>query len=221
MPQRVLLVEDDQKLGAQIVEQLTAAGYSVEWLKSAEPPFDPEYAKFHLVLLDLMLPGQYGLDILKTLRETSDVPVLIISARNDSADVVRGLKLGADDYMRKPFWPNELLARVQARIRRSNRAEESTIELGGLSIDPAARTVHVGGELVDLTRVELDLLLALAKKPGRAVSRDWLNENVLGAESSEQRTLDVHFSRLRKKVGMERIVTVRGIGYRLSIEGDK
>ncbi len=217
MAQRVLLLEDDQKLGTQVVEQLTTAGYEVEWHKSAEPPFEPDYERFQLVLLDLMLPGVYGLDVLKTLRESSDVPVLIISARNDSADVVRGLKLGADDYMRKPFWPNELLARVQARIRRSTRADDQTISFDDVTIDEAARTVAVEGEAVELTRVELDLLLALAKRPGRAVSRDWLNENVLAADGSDQRTLDVHFSRLRKKIGAERIVTVRGIGYRLRV----
>jgi DNA-binding response OmpR family regulator len=209
----ILLLEDDEKLGKQIAAQLKEAGFDVEWHLSAEPPFHPNWDRYELVLLDLMMPGVYGLDILKTLRETSEIPVIILSARNDSADVVRGLKLGADDYLRKPFWPNELLARVQTRLRR-----RSTMGVRGLKIDTDARTVHVDDTAVDLTRVEFDLLAALAKRPGVAVSRDWLTEHVLDRDDAEQRTLDVHFSRLRKKIGSERIATVRGIGYRLETE---
>ncbi len=129
---------------------------------------------------------------------------------------MRGLKLGADDYLRKPFWPNELLARVQARLRRSNAA--GVVQVNGLRVDFDARTVHVGQTLVSLTRVEFDLLSALARRAGVAVSRNWLNEHVLGEEDAEQRTLDVHLSRIRKKIGSERIVTVHGVGYRLSTE---
>ncbi len=210
----VLLLEDDVDLGRQIVTQLEAAGIAVEWHVSAEPPFEPDYTRFQLVMLDLMLPGIFGLDVLRGIREHSDVPVLIVSARNDSLDVVRGLKLGADDYLRKPFWPNELLARVQARLRRFSGA--SAVQLEGMRIDFDARTVHVEQALITLTRVEFDLLAALAKRAGVAVSRDWLNDNVLGDEDGERRTLDVHVSRLRKKIGGHRIVTVHGLGYRLT-----
>jgi DNA-binding response OmpR family regulator len=209
----ILLIEDDSALGPQIVDQLRMVGLSVDWQLAAHRPHELPYSTFQLVILDLMLPGVYGLDILKVIRETSDVPVLILSARDDSADVVRGLKLGADDYLRKPFWPNELIARVQARLRRSRL--NSTLRIGDLCIALEARTVLVGNEPVALTRVEFDLLAALAKRSGVAVTRDWLNECVLEVDDSDQRTLDVHLSRIRKKIGPNRIQTVHGIGYRL------
>jgi two-component system response regulator MtrA len=169
-----------------------------------------------------MLPGTYGLDILKQLREHSEVPVLILSARNDTLDKVRALKLGADDYMTKPFWPEEFVERVRARLRRpSLHKAQEVLEVGSLRMDLQARTVQVQGQPVELTRVEFELLAALARRPREAVTRQWLVENVLDPErEGTERTLDVHVSRLRRKLGSGSYVeTVWGVGYRLGSGG--
>jgi two-component system response regulator MtrA len=164
-----------------------------------------------------MLPGLYGMDILKTLRRESEVPVLVLSARNDPQDKVRALQLGADDYMTKPFWPEELIERVKARLRRPSLARGDQLEVGSLRVDLAGRRVSVAGHDVELTRVEIELLAALARRPGEAVTRRWLVDHVLDPErEGNERTLDAHVSRLRKKLGAEVVIeTVWGIGYRL------
>lgn len=218
MAPRILVVEDDAQLGAQITERLKAAGYDVRWSRDGDEAARIDPAGFALVVLDLMLPGTYGLDVLKRIRAKSDVPVLILTARDHPADRVRGLELGADDYVTKPFWPEELLARVRARIRRPTMNRGERIVVGALAIDRAARRVEVAGEPVALTRVEFDLLAVLARRPGQAVTRRALAEEVLDPNrDGAERTLDVHVSRLRKKLGPEskRIATVWGIGYRL------
>lgn len=215
---KILLVEDDENLGLQIVEHLRAAGMEPTWIKNGSNALAETPDDYQLLILDLMLPGAYGLDILKAFRVESDVPVLILSARNETEDKVRALKLGADDYVSKPFWPEELVARVQARMRRPVLQRSDIIEVGDLSIDVAARRVLVEGEPVELTRVEFDLLAALAKRPGAAVPRTWLAEHVLDPErEGTERTLDVHVSRLRKKLGAcgSHLATVWGVGYRL------
>jgi DNA-binding response OmpR family regulator len=218
MAERVLLIEDDAELGGQVVDRLRRAGYEVTWWREGvhvDPAAVPDVA---LVILDLMLPGTYGMDILKDLRASSEVPVLVLSARNDTADKVRALKLGADDYMTKPFWPDELLERVKARLRRPVLQRDDALEVGPLRIDLARREVKVDGKPVELTRVELDFLAALAKRPGVAITRAWLVEHVLDPDrDGNERTLDVHVSRLRKKLGPGTYVeTVWGIGYRLA-----
>jgi DNA-binding response OmpR family regulator len=218
MAERVLLIEDDAELGGQVVDRLRRAGYEVTWWREGvhvDPAAVPDVA---LVILDLMLPGTYGMDILKDLRATSEVPVLVLSARNDTADKVRALKLGADDYMTKPFWPDELLERVKARLRRPVLQRDDALEVGPLRIDLARREVKVDGKPVELTRVELDFLAALARRPGVAITRAWLVEHVLDPDrDGNERTLDVHVSRLRKKLGPGTYVeTVWGIGYRLA-----
>jgi DNA-binding response OmpR family regulator len=218
MAERVLLIEDDAELGGQVVDRLRRAGYEVTWWREGvhvDPTAVPDVA---LVILDLMLPGTYGMDILKDLRASSEVPVLVLSARNDTADKVRALKLGADDYMTKPFWPDELLERVKARLRRPVLQRDDALEVGPLRIDLARREVKVDGKPVELTRVELDFLAALAKRPGVAITRAWLVEHVLDPDrDGNERTLDVHVSRLRKKLGPGTYVeTVWGIGYRLA-----
>jgi DNA-binding response OmpR family regulator len=220
MKHRVLLVEDDEKLGQQVVDTLTRAGYETAWLKDGRH-VDPAVTQgLSLIVLDLMLPGTHGLDVLKRLRKDADVPVLVLSARNETADKVRALELGADDYLTKPFWPEELLARVAARLRRPVLQRSGTVQLGGLAIELDQRRVKVEGADVELTRVEFDLLAALARRPGAAVSRAWLAENVLDPESGgSERTLDVHVSRLRKKLGAwgRAVATVWGVGYRLDL----
>ena len=218
MRPKILLVEDDEALGRQIVDVLEGADLEATWIKNGSNAMAESPDDYHLLILDLMLPGAYGLDILKTFRVDSDVPVLILSARNETEDKVRALKLGADDYVTKPFWPDELLARVQARMRRPVLQRSDVIKVGDLSIDISGRRVLVGEEPVELTRVEFDLLAALAKRPGAAVPRTWLAEHVLDPErEGTERNLDVHVSRLRKKLGASGkcVATVWGVGYRL------
>ena len=222
MGERILLIEDDPQLGAQIADFLGRAGFEATWWTGGRPLQPGEATAYGLIILDLMLPGTYGLDILRELREGSDVPVLILSARNDTADKVRALKLGADDYMTKPFWPEELVERVRARLRRPVMQRQSLLEIGTLQVDLQSREVRVEGKPVELTRVEFDLLAALAKRPGAAVTRQWLVENVLDPErEGSERTLDVHVSRLRRKLGPgKHVETVWGIGYRLGEGGE-
>jgi DNA-binding response OmpR family regulator len=218
MSKRILVVEDDAALGAQVVERLKNAGYDPIWWKEGRRIAPGDLADVELVLLDLMLPGAYGLDMLKDLRAHSDVPVLVLSARNDTSDKVRALKLGADDYMTKPFWPEELLERVAARLRRPILSRVDSLEVGSLRMDRGSRAVTVNGEMISLSRLEFDLLLVLAERPGMAVTRKIIAEKTLDPEhDAAERNLDVYISRLRKKLGPSvSLETVWGIGYRLS-----
>jgi DNA-binding response OmpR family regulator len=220
MCQRILLVEDDRELGYQIVGHLESAGFAATWRTDGDDL--PALGEYSLLILDLMLPGTSGMDVLKQLRTHADLPVLILSARNDTFDKVRALKLGADDYMTKPFWPEELIERVRARLRRPMLSRDGAVEIGDLRIDVHGRVVEVGGVVVELTRAEFDLLAALARRPGAAVTRAALVEEVLDPErDGGARTLDVHVSRLRKKLGPgDYVATVWGIGYRL-VRGDE
>ncbi len=215
---RILLVEDDEALGRQVVGHLEESGYDVTWLTDGDRALWEDPADYALVILDLMLPGAYGLDVLKRLRRDSDLPVLILSARQETRDKVRALDLGADDFIAKPFWPEELIARVRSRLRRPVLQRDGVCEVGPLRIDTEGRSVTVTGRNVELTRVEFELLLSLARRPGAAVERAWLADNVLDRDGEGgERTLDVHVSRLRKKLGesAKQIATVWGVGYRL------
>ncbi len=220
MTPRILLIEDDHSLGAQVERSLAAAGYDVTWMMRADEAMAAPLEGLSLIVLDLMLPGGHGLDVLKHVRGSREqVPVLILSARTETSDKVRALELGADDYLTKPFWPEELLARVKARLRRPTLAStDDALAIGPLRINADGRVITVGGQPIDLTRVEFDLLHALARRPGTAVSRSWLVDHILDAErDGAERTLDVHVSRLRKKLGAtgSMITTVWGVGYRL------
>src|SRR4051812_13811042 len=142
--ERILLLEDDRELGRQIADHLRKAGFEVDWWTEGRPVAPDEASRYSLLLLDLMLPGTYGLDVLKALRcepaGASDLPVLVLSARNDTADKVRALKLGADDYMTKPFWPEELVERVRARLRRPTlQRRDGGVVVGALVLDPPSR----------------------------------------------------------------------------------
>ena len=223
MGERILVVEDDEQLGAQITERLRGEGFDVEWLKDGDAAAKTDPKPFALVVLDLMLPGTYGLDVLKRIRAVSEVPVMILTARDHPADRVRGLELGADDYVTKPFWPEELVARVRARLRRPVMSRSETLTVGALHIDLGARRVEVGGTEIELTKVELDLLATLVRRPGQAITRAALVDKVLDPErQGNERTFDVHVSRLRKKLGAEgkRVATVWGIGYRFDLEDE-
>ena len=218
---RILVVEDDEKLGLQVQEHLVEAGYEVDWVQHGDQALSLDPHGYNLVVLDLMLPGSYGLDILKRFRDDGcDVPVLVLSAVDDASIKVHALDLGADDYLTKPFWPEELVARVKARLRRPLANSEGHIELEGLRLDATARRAFVADVALDLTRAEFDLLLALGRRPGQALERSWLAEHVLDPEKEGTgRTLDAHVSRLRKKLGEKAgcIQTVWGVGYRLDI----
>jgi len=220
MAERILLIEDDRELGSQIVEYLSKAGFEMTWRTEGTYPIPSDFQSVSLLILDLMLPGIWGLDILKRLRTFSDVPVLVLSARNNTSDKVRALKMGADDYMTKPFWPEELIERVRARLRRPNLQKGGPITVGNLVIDVGARSVRIGAVPVDVTRVEFDILAALMRRAGEAVTRQWLVGNVLDPEKEgSERTLDVHVSHLRKKLGADNVIeTVWGIGYRVRME---
>ena len=220
MAERILFLEDDQELGAQVSQRLRAAGFEVTWWTEGRRLAPSDMAGLALVILDLMLPGTYGMEILADLRKSSEVPVLVLSARNDSHDKVRALKLGADDYMTKPFWPDELIERVRARVRRPTMQRTDVVDAGPIHIDLARREVTIAGAVVELTPVEYGFLLALARRPGMAITRSWLVDNVLDPDrEGSERTLDVHASRLRKKLGQAGLIeTVWGIGYRLASE---
>ena len=215
---RILLVEDDEALGRQIVDRLRKSGFEPTWLRTGSAAMEADPSEYSLVVLDLMLPSSHGFDVLKRFREQAEVPVLVLSARNETPTKVRALELGADDYVTKPFWPEELIARVQARLRRPALHKGDVVELGSVRIDLGGRRLFVGTDEVELTRIEFDLLAALAARLGVAVSRQWLVSNVLDPDrDGTERTLDVHVSRLRKKLGAgaDKVVTVWGVGYRL------
>lgn len=218
MQAQVLVVEDDTELGTQIVRHLEGAGFSCIWWREGHtisPDAPPDVG---LVVLDLMMPRVSGRVMLEQLRAACDVPVLVLSARNETSEKVAMLKLGADDYMTKPFWPEELVERVKARIRRPVLARNAVLEIGVLRIDTSSRKLWCRGQPVEVTRVEYDLLMALAKRPGTAISRRWLAENILDPDREiVDRGLDVHISRLRKKLGSDVIETIWGIGYRLAV----
>jgi len=221
MSRRVLLVEDDNELGGQIVHRLRDNGFEAVWWREGRRVALDDVRGFDLIIVDLMLPGVYGMDMLKDVRACSEVPVLVLSARDATADKVRALKLGADDYMTKPFWPEELMERVRARLRRPALGRGDVLEAGALRIDRARREAQWKGERLELTRVEFEFLSALAERPGEAMTRRALAERALDPErDGGERTLDVHVSRLRKKLAQmgetSLIETVWGIGYRLA-----
>jgi two-component system response regulator CpxR len=218
---RVLLVDDDVQLCKLLAERLATEGYTMETVhdgtRGLELALSMEYA---LVVLDLMLPGMGGLDVLRRLRKVSPVPVLILTARGEDSDRIMGLEMGADDYVPKPFNPRELIARIRAILRRTGQAEASAgpLVVGDLRIDPAVREVWLENTPLNLTSAEFTLLAAFMREPGRVLSREQLTESVLGRKLGLfDRVIDVHVSNLRKKLGVpqegQRIKAVRGSGY--------
>jgi DNA-binding response OmpR family regulator len=223
----VLVVEDEVQLSQLICEQLIAAGYRVtavyDGLKALQAL---ESTPADLIILDWMLPGIDGLEVCRRIRSISITPILMLTARAEEIDRVLGLEVGADDYLTKPFSMRELLARARALLRRvslmSERASAShegdVLELGDLRIDVAGRVALVGGQELELTPKEFDLLHVLAVQPGRAYSREYLLQKVWGVDyDGFDRTVDTHVVRLRRKLGSvgDRVVTVWGVGYKL------
>jgi DNA-binding response OmpR family regulator len=221
---RVLLVDDDVQLCKLLAERLATEGYVIQAVhdgsRGLECALSMEYS---LVVLDLMLPGMGGLDVLRRLRKVSPIPVLILTARGEDSDRILGLEMGADDYLPKPFNPRELIARIRAIMRRTGRAEApgGPLIVGDLRIDPAVREAWLEDSPLSLTSAEFALLEAFMREPGHVLSREQLTESVLGRKlGSFDRVVDVHVSNLRKKLGVphdgQRIKTVRGSGYLLA-----
>lgn len=213
---RVLLVEDDTLLGDGIRAGLRQDGYVVDWFTNGE---EAEAAlaveAFDLMVLDLGLPGRDGLEVLNRLRRKgSEVPVLILTARDTVADRVKGLDVGGDDYMVKPFDLDELSARARALIRRSKGRASPKLEIGGLMLDPAAHEVRYEGHAIDLSPKEFAVLQTLMENVGKVVSRSRLQDSIYGWEQDvESNTVEVHVHHLRKKLSSKLIRTIRGVGY--------
>lgn len=223
----VMVVDDDQDLSEMLGIVLTGAGIDVDLVSRGDEVLDvfrnnpPD-----LVLLDVMLPGLDGIEVCKLIRAESMVPIIMLSAKGDSHDVVEGLEAGADDYMVKPFkHPSELVARIRTRLRRTNTEVSGLLTISDLAIDVSAHQVKRAGQQIALTRLEFDLLVALAKEPGRVFSRDALLSEVWGyRHSTDTRLVNVHVQRLRAKIEHdaerpEIVVTVRGVGYKAGVSG--
>ncbi|WP_269801630.1 MtrAB system response regulator MtrA [Desertihabitans aurantiacus] len=219
---RVLVVDDDAALAEMLQIVLRQEGFEPLWVGQG----DAALAAFRehqpdLVLLDVMLPGRDGVDVCRDIRAESGVPVVMLTARSDTIDVVAGLEAGADDYVAKPFKAKELVARIRTRLRRRPQAEDADVlQIGDLTISVEGHSVRRDGSEIALTPLEFDLLLALAKNPRRVFSREVLLEQVWGyRHAADTRLVNVHVQRLRSKVERdperpEIVVTVRGIGYK-------
>lgn len=218
---RVLVVDDDAALSEMLGIVLRGEGFdpvfcgdggaAVEAFRSAKPD---------VVLLDLMLPGMDGIDVCRAIRAESGTPIVMLTAKSDTIDVVVGLESGADDYIVKPFKPKELVARIRARIRRTDDIGSQVLSIGDLSIDVNGHTVRRGSEVLALTPLEFDLLACLAKKPGQVFTREALLQEVWGyRHAADTRLVNVHVQRLRAKIerdpeAPEIVLTVRGVGYK-------
>lgn len=226
MGARVLIIDDDRKLTAMLVEYLSPRG--IEAATAAEAARGLEMlarGTYEAVVLDVMLPDLDGFEVCRRLRSTSDVPVLMLTARGDPEDRVVGLELGADDYLPKPFDPRELLARLHAIMRRragGRPGASPVLRFGRLEIDPDARQVRRGGVDCPLTGYQFDILLLLARHPGRVLSREAILDRLRGeALESFDRSIDVHVSRIRAAIEDDpkhpvRIRTIRGVGYQFA-----
>ena len=220
---RVLVVDDDAALAEMVQIVLQREGYLTYWCDNGADAVDSCTGfRPDLILLDLMLPGRNGIEVCRDIRRTSGVPIIMLTARSETADVVSGLESGADDYVSKPFKTKELVARIRARLRQPNDlAAPDVTTLGGLVIDTAAHRVTRDGAEIMLTPLELEILVALAHRPNVVLSRDTLLEEVWGYQrsSADTRLVNVHVQRLRSKIELDPehprlIITVRGAGYR-------
>ena len=219
--ERLLVIDDDAELSRLVTRFLSREGFAIDWVPGWTSGMERTLAKdYALILLDVMMPAADGFEVLRRIRQGSRTPVLMLTARGDTHDRIRGLEMGADDYLPKPFDPAELAARIRAILRRSSRqAPAAALAVGDLELDGGDRTVRRAGAAVDLTTVEFDLLEALMRVAGSTVSREDLVRDVLGREFSPfDRSIDTHVCNLRRKLGPledggERIKGVRGAGY--------
>jgi len=221
MPQKILVVDDEQNIRDLAALYLEKEGFNVETAANGTDAL----ARFSevqpaMVILDVMMPGMTGFDVCRELRRENDVPILMLTARSDDVDKIVGLELGADDYMTKPFNPREMVARVKAILRRfeGGRKPQNAITVANLSVDKARREARIDDELMTLRTKEFDLLVALVENPGIALTRDQLLENVWGYDyPGETRTVDVHIQHLRSKLAGAQVMieTLRGVGYKL------
>lgn len=225
---RILVIDDDIELCELLTDYLGPEGFEVETVNDGENGAERALAAEHaLVILDVMLPGMNGFDVLRKIREQSKIPVIMLTARGDDVDRIVGLEMGADDYLPKPFNPRELVARIRAIQRRAETSasgpaaagQAGMLEVGDIVLDPATRSVRRDGRPVALTSVEFNLLEMFLRRAGQVISREDLTQQALGRRLSPyDRSIDVHVSNLRKKLGhqaaeTERISTVRGVGY--------
>jgi two-component system response regulator CpxR len=221
---RILVIDDDVELCALVAEYLGPEGFEIESVHHGERGLERALAgDYVLIVLDVMLPGMNGFDVLRRLRAASRIPVLLLTARGQDVDRIVGLEIGADDYLPKPFNPRELVARIRAILRRTQAADKAAppamLSVGDVELDPATRTVRQQGRPVELTSVEFNLLEALLRDAGRVVTREHLVLAVLGRKFSPfDRSIDMHVSKVRKKLGdsersPEHIKTIRGVGY--------
>ncbi|GAA1046705.1 MULTISPECIES: MtrAB system response regulator MtrA [Rothia] len=217
----ILVVDDDEALAEMVGIVLAQEGFETAICETGDQAADAfRTHQPDLILLDFMLPGMNGIEVCTQIRQESDVPIIMLTAKSDTEDVVRGLEAGADDYIAKPFKPAELLARVRARLRPKEEHSKGHLLVGGLEIDLAGHTVSRGGENISLTPLEFDLLANLAQQPGQVMTRESLLDNVWGYEKSvDSRLVNVHIQRLRSKIEQDPenpqiVLTVRGVGYK-------
>ncbi len=221
MNARILVVDDDTALAEMIGIVLKSEGFEPHFCATGDGAVEAfRSVRPDLILLDLMLPGKDGLEVCREIREESGVPIVMLTAKSDTMDVVKGLESGADDYVPKPFKPKELVARVRARLRMSEPSTPEILKVGDVSIDVAGHTVEKAGKPVSLTPLEFELLVALARKPWQVFSRETLLEEVWGyRHAADTRLVNVHVQRLRSKIEKDPekpdiVVTVRGVGYK-------
>ena len=218
---RVLVVDDDAALAEMLTIVLRNEGFEPRVCMTGDQAM-ADFRDFRpdLVLLDLMLPGRDGIDVCKAIRAESGVPIVMLTAKSDTVDVVVGLESGADDYVVKPFKPKELVARIRARVRRFDEPVPETLTVGDLSVDVAGHRVTRAGRPISLTPLEFDLLVCLARKPWQVFTREVLLEQVWGyRHAADTRLVNVHVQRLRSKIehdpeNPEIVLTVRGVGYK-------
>ena len=221
MAPKILVVDDDPSISDMLTLVLETEGFEpVAVMDGNEAVQAFREHQPDLILLDLMLPGMNGVDICRAIRLESAVPIVMLTAKTDTVDVVLGLETGADDYITKPFKPKELIARIRARLRRTEAAPNEILEVGDLTIDVPEHTVKRGHEEISLTPLEFDLLLEMARRPRKVHTREELLENVWGYRpASDPRLVNVHVQRLRAKIEKDPenpqiVLTVRGVGYK-------
>jgi two-component system, OmpR family, response regulator QseB len=218
---RVLLVEDDELLGDGVRNGLTQYNYTVDWVKDGQTAQQAVLSeRFDIIVLDIGLPKKSGLEVLKIMRAKNiRTPVVILTARETVEDQVKGLDAGADDYIVKPFDLDALCARMRALQRRTTDRAEPVLTYGAISLDPASHTVHVNGELINISRREFALLQKLLENAGRVLSREHLTSTLYGwGDDVDSNALEVHIHNLRKKFGTKLIRTIRGVGYMVDKE---